>query len=200
MNTLIPMIADVAGIGLLVFAVYMRYHHRRDLMLSYVALNIGIMAVTAALSGASAGVGLGMGLFGVLSIIRLRSNTISQEEIAYYFTALGMGLVNGLHPSPLWLAPLVTGALVLVMAVVDNPRVAARTRHQVITLDRAYPHEPELRRALAGLLGAQVLKVTVIELDMVRDVTVVDVRFRVPRWDVTGISSRRGAKELEVSR
>lgn len=200
MTTLVPIIADIAGITLLVFGVYLRYHHRRDLILAYTALNIGIMAVTAVLAGSGAGMGLGMGLFGVLSIIRLRSDAMSQEEVAYYFIALAMGLVNGLNPSPMWLAPAVTGLLVAMMFLADHPRIASRTRRQVVTLDRAYPNEPELRRALAQLLGAQILQATVSDLDLVRDTTIVDVRFRVPRWDADALQEKRNSMAMAVNR
>ncbi len=178
MNLTMAVAADLIAITLLVFGVYYRRHFRRDLVLAYVALNVGIMAVAGLLAGSGAGIGLGMGLFGILSIIRLRSDAITQEEVAYYFVALALGLVNGLHPGPIWLAPAISGGLVVVMYLADHPRFAPRTRRQTVTLDTAYPQEPALRAALSELLGADILHVVVLELDLVRDVTVVDVRFR----------------------
>ncbi len=94
MNLTVAVAADLIAISILVFAIYYRRHFRRDLVLAYVALNVGIMVVTALLLDSGAGIGLGMGLFGILSIIRLRSDAITQEEVAYYFVALAMGLVN----------------------------------------------------------------------------------------------------------
>jgi hypothetical protein len=168
------------AISVLVYAIYFRRHYRRDLALAYVSLNVGIMAVTALLANSGAGIGLGMGLFGILSIIRLRSDSISQEEIAYYFISLALGLVNGLHPSAVWVAPAVSAGLVTVMYLADHPRFASRTRRQTVTLDAAHPRESTLYPALEALLEAELLHVDVIELDMVRDLTIVDVRFRTP--------------------
>lgn len=179
MNLTVAIAADLIAISLLVFAIYYRRHFRRDLVLAYLSLNVGIMAVTALLLDSGAGIGLGMGLFGILSIIRLRSDAITQEEVAYYFMALAMGLINGLHPGPVWLTPAISFGLVLVMFAADHPRFAPRTRRQTVTLDRAYSHEPSLKAALGGLLGADILHAVVLELDQVRDVTVVDVRFRL---------------------
>jgi hypothetical protein len=170
--------ADLLAIGTLVYGLYFRRHFRRDLALAYVALNVGVMAVTDLLAGAAAGLGLGLGLFGILSIIRLRSDAISQEEVAYYFVALALGLVNGLHVEPGWLSPAISAGLVLVMYVADHPRLAPRTRRQQVTLDRAYPREEELRVVRAELLGGEVLRVDVLRLDLVQDTTLVDVRFR----------------------
>lgn len=171
--------ADLVAISTLVFGLYFRRHVRRDLALSYIALNTGVMAVTGMLAGAETGIGLGLGLFGILSIIRLRSDAITQEEIAYYFVALALGLVNGLHPGPAWLPWVISAGLVVVMYAADHPGFAPRIRRQTVTLDRAYPREADLRAALEHLLGGSVRHLVVLELDLVRDLTVVDVRYRL---------------------
>jgi hypothetical protein len=181
MSLLAGLASDLAAIVLLAYAVYFRRYHRRDLLLAYVALNLGVLAVTVLLAGARAGIGLGLGLFGILSIVRLRSDQITQEEVAYYFVALALGLVNGLRPAPGWLAPAVSGVLVAIMYAVDHPRLGGHTHRLLVTLDVAYPDRSELHRALQRLLAAEVRHVVVLEIDMVRDVTVVDVRFRASR-------------------
>ena len=170
--------SDILAITVLAYAVYYRRHFRRDLVLAYVALNAGVLSVTALLSSSPAGMGLGLGLFGMLSIIRLRSSSITQEEVAYYFVALAMGLVAGLHPSPVWVSPALSALLVLIMYLADHPRFAPRTLRQTVTIDVAHPNRDTLKAALEALLDAEVLHVVVQELDMVRDLTVVDVRFR----------------------
>jgi hypothetical protein len=170
---------DILAISILAYGVYYRRYFRRDLVLAYMALNVGVLAVTMLLTDSSAGAGLGLGLFGILSIIRLRSNSITQEEVAYYFVSLALGLVAGLHPDPLWLTPALCALLVAVMYVADHPKFAQRTFRQTVTLDVAHPNVETLESALSELLGAKVLHVVVQELDLVRDLTVVDVRFRI---------------------
>lgn len=178
MITTVAIITDLAAITVLAYVLYFRRHRRRDLMLSYVALNTGVMAVTVALSSVEAGIGLGLGLFGILSIIRLRSDQITQQEIAYYFTALALGLLAGLRPAPIWLTPLLSALMLLVICIVDSPLLARHHRRQTITLDHAYADEGELRAAVSELLGASIVRVELLELDLVRETTVVDVRYR----------------------
>lgn len=194
--------ANIVGITVLVYFVYFRRHFRRDLVLAYVALSMGIFAVTMLLAGSGAGVGLGLGLFGILSIIRLRSDTLTQEEVAYYFISLAIGLVNGLQPDPAWLAPSATAALVLVMYVADHPSFAPRTERQTVTLEKAYPQKADLVAALEDLLNAKVLRTVVIQLDMVRDMTVVDVRFRTNKLNKVqpGAAEFAGTYELANTR
>ena len=184
---------DVVGIGLLSYAIYFRRYYRRDLLLAYIALNVGVFAVTALLVSVAVGAGLGLGLFGILSIIRLRSDSITQEEVAYYFVALGMGLVNGLHPGSVWISPALTAFLVVVMWVVDHPALTARAHRQTITLDRAYTDHDELITVVERLLDAEVKHLVVCEIDMVRDVTIIDVRYRSSNRESARSITRLGA-------
>jgi hypothetical protein len=172
---------DLVAIATVSYGVYFRRYYRRDLLLAYLALNVGIFAVTVLLVDSTAGAGLGLGLFGILSIIRLRSDSITQEEIAYYFVALALGLIAGLSPSPQWLVPALSGALVIVMYVADHPRLTARSQRQTITLDRAYADRNQLEAALELLLGGEIKHLVVLQLDLVADTTMVDVRFKAAR-------------------
>lgn len=184
---------DLVVTAILAYGIYFRRYGRSDLLLAYVALNVGVFAVTTLLTSLpDASLGLGLGLFGILSIIRLRSDAITQEEVAYYFIALALGLVNGLRLPAWWIGPLLSLVLLAVMWLVDSPRVVGRSQRQTITLDAAYTNPAELRQVLARLLGAEVRHLVVLELDLVRDLTVVDVRFRLDRpTAITGARSRR---------
>lgn len=198
LNIAVPLVADLAAITVVIVA-YFHRHQRRDLVLAYVALNIGVLAVTTMLASAPVGAGLGLGLFGILSIIRLRSDSITQEEIAYYFVALALGLIAGLHPGPLWVAPSLSALLVLAMLAVDHPRVLPRARRQLVTMDRALTSEVELRALLEQRLGGRIKHLIVQEVDFVRDVTVVDVRFRrLPESQDTQVSPNELATQETV--
>jgi hypothetical protein len=180
----VPIAADVVAIAILAYALYFRRYYRRDLLLAYVSLNVGVLAVTSVLLSAAVGLGLGFGLFGVLSIIRLRSDTVTQEEIAYYFVALALGLLGGVHTDQPWMGPALSTTLLLVMYVVDHPRLFRRVRRQIVTMDVAYTDERLLRDALSRLFGTELRHFVVLDLDLVRDVTKVDVRYRAPKQSI----------------
>ncbi|WP_037363122.1 DUF4956 domain-containing protein [Nakamurella lactea] len=181
MTTAAVILSDLIAIGILAFGLYFPRHQRRDLLLALIALNVGVLAVASVLIGAEAGVGLGLGLFGVLSIIRLRSDQISQQETAYYFSALALGLMAGIRPDPWWLSPALSALLLAVVFAADHPWVLSRARRQTIVLDSAHLDERALVAELGRLLGARIRRAEVIECDLVRDVTVVDVRYRLPK-------------------
>ena len=177
MTSLIFIAADLAAISILTFVLYLRRHRRRDLVVSYLGMNVGVLAVATALSGSAAGLGLGLGLFGVLSIIRLRSTELSQHEVAYYFSALALGLIAGLGIEPIWLTASLMGLILLVMFVGDHPRVLPAHRHQTVILDRALAEDGELYARLEEVLHGKVHSATIQELDLVNDKTIVDVRY-----------------------
>jgi len=193
---------DLVAISVLAYGIYFRRHRRRDMLLAYVALNVGVMAVAIAFSSAAVGAGLGLGLFGVLSIIRLRSSEITQEEVAYYFVSLALGLLAGVDLDPAWLGPVLIATLVVVLFVADHPRVLSQYRQQVVTLDAAYTNEAELIRRLERLLCAHVQRIVVNRVDLVRDTTTVDVRYRLldPDTPRAHLSSFEPQMQLDVER
>lgn len=172
---LLPYLADIIAICILVFAVYLPRHHRRDLAVAYLGVNIGVMAVSIVLVNSAAAAGLGLGLFGVLSIIRLRSDELAQHEVVYYFSALALGLLGGLG-GPITTYALM-GLIVAVLAVVDTSRFRRGARREVVNLDRAITDPEELRYELATRLGGRVLGVNVQRLDFVTDSTLVEVHY-----------------------
>lgn len=172
-------LADAIAISLLVFGMYVPRHHRRDMVVAYLGVNVGVLAVSAALSVSTLGAGLGLGLFGVLSIIRLRSEELNQREVSYYFAALTLGLLGGLGTASVWLTLGLMAAIVLVIFLADHPALYPGQRRQLVVLDRAETDEVALKRRLGQLLGTTVQGVTVQKVDLVNDTTVVDVRFSV---------------------
>jgi len=191
MNVTLLMIGiDLAAAATLSLAIYYRRHRRRDLVVAFLGVNVGVLAVTTVLGSSEVAVGLGLGLFGVLSIIRLRSSEISQREVAYYFAALAIGLVAGLPATDVWIPTALIALILTVMWAADHPSLLGRSRHQVIHVDRAIADEDELRAEIEHRLGATVTSLTVQHLDLVDDTTLVDVRFRLGRTPARVVSER----------
>jgi len=172
---------DLVAVAILTFALYFPRHRRRDLVVAYLGVNVGVLAVSAVLASTTVAAGLGLGLFGVLSIIRLRSDELSQREVAYYFAALALGLLGGLGTSVGWLGVAGSALILVVMAVADHPKLLSRHASQTIVLDQAVADKTELTARLEHLLGARVTSVSVQELDLADDTTRVEVRYQLPR-------------------
>ena len=191
MSQLIPIVANFAAIFVLIFAVYFPRHRRRDMIVAYLAINTGVLAISTVLSNVDASVGLGVGLFGMLSIIRLRSDELTQREVSYYFASLSLGLLGGTRIEHTELTIVLMTAIVVALWFGDHPRLLGRYHTRLMTLDRAFVDESQLIEHVSELLGAQVRQVAVHQIDLVNDTTRVEVRYELPPTRVAA-----GASEL----
>jgi hypothetical protein len=177
MKQLMVVAADLVAVSIMAFGLYFPRHHRRDLVTAFLGLNVCVVTVSLVMGAHAVGPGLGLSLFGVLSIIRLRSDAVAQHEVAYYFASLTIGLLAGV---PAVLNPLTGGLMALVLAglyVGDHPRLLRQYRQHTLRLDTAHTDSHALRGHLERLLGGRVVNVSVKELDLVNDTTLVDVRY-----------------------
>ena len=173
---------DLIAISVLTYALYFRRHRRRDLTLGLVGINIGLFAVSSFTATTTISVGFGIGLFALLSVIRLRSTVASQEEIGYYFVALVIGLVNGLAVGDQWNVAITLNVVLLgAMFVADHPRMLCHAERYVIMLKGVPQSLDSLPAELEDMLGYEVTRVRVLEIDYARKRTHVDVRFRTDR-------------------
>lgn len=195
------LLLDLAAVSTLVFGLYFPRHRRKDMVVAYLVINLGLVAVTSALTAIEMSVGLGFGLFAVLSIIRLRSAEMDQAEVAYYFAAMTLGLLGGLVLSPAWLAPALMAAVLAALFVGDHPALFARYRVQAVTLDEAYTDEQVLIERLEELLGGRVHRLKVRRVDLVESTTSVEVRYElVPARVLAGAPVSSPASAVTVTR
>lgn len=172
---------DLIVIGLLAYGIYFRRHGKADLALAFVALNVGVFAAVALLADSELGMGFAFGLFGILSIIRLRSTQLSQSEVAYYFVSLVFGLIHSLGAAHLALVVAVDILLLVIMASLDNSRISSRMSEQRIILDRAISDSSVLKEEVEYRVGAEVTSLSVEQIDFVREITIVIAQVKADR-------------------
>lgn len=176
-DVLLRLAIDVAAAAALVYGVFLPRHRRMDLVVVYALFNVGVFLALVVIAGGQVSMGVGFGLFAVLSIIRLRSEPFSNRELAYFFVALVIALVCAIDlGSPAYAAALAGAALVAAWAI-DHPRVSRPTRRLEVTLELVFSDLAALRRHLEERLNARVTDVALIELDYVRETTRAEVRY-----------------------
>ncbi len=169
---------NMVAITLLAYGLYFRRHRRRDLLLNYVALNVSLFSVAAALASAPLSIGVGFGLFAVLSIVRLRSDETTQAEIGYTMTALVIGLLSGLPGLQFEMKAVLILVILLAIYVVDHPALFPLERHQRfrVELDEVVVDPTKLVAAIQARFPGEVKHLIVQEVDFVRETMRVDVR------------------------
>ena len=169
---------DLLAIFVMTYVLYFRRHWRADLLLSYVALNIGIFVTMSLLTQVRVDIATGFGLFAILSIIRLRSSAVTQQEVAYYFLALVLGLVNGMGVPDRGLVVAMNVVLLLTMFAVDSRPLRIRAQRMDVRLDGVYTNEAALVAELERKLGGRVAYQEITEIDLIHGHMLIDVRLR----------------------
>ncbi|MEX0592082.1 MAG: DUF4956 domain-containing protein [Nitriliruptoraceae bacterium] len=182
-NVLRDLAINVVAIVVLAYGLYFRRHRRRDLFLGYIAFNISIFSISAAVGSAPLTIGVGFGLFAVLSIVRLRSDETTQAEIGYTMVSLVLGLLMGLPGLAVADKILFATVLVTAMYLADHPWLLPYDRHQQfrVELETIHSDPQALRADLEQRLGGEVKHMIVQSVDFVRETTRVDVRVRIAR-------------------
>jgi len=176
-QALVRLLIDLLALTALVAALFLPRHQRRDLAVVYVAFNIALFAVSSVISVRAISIGVGFGLFAVLSIVRLRSEPFNNVELAYFFLALVLGLINGLEASPLAFTAALNALVLVSMWVIDHPVLHATTLRRSITLDEIYTDVEELRVLLEERLGVRISDLRIDSNDFVRETTDVTVSY-----------------------
>ncbi|MEA2188113.1 MAG: hypothetical protein QOK16_3124 [Solirubrobacteraceae bacterium] len=174
---LLRLLADLGALAISLYALYFRRHGRRDMVMVYGSFNVGLFAVLSVITVQGIGVGAGFGLFAILSIIRLRSEPFSNQEIGYFFIALVLGLINGIDSANIVYTLVLDAIVVGGVFFADLPGLLPNVRQRRLTLDETWADEDALKTVLSERLGLKIRDVSIIEIDYVRDVTLVDVRY-----------------------
>jgi hypothetical protein len=181
---MIHFLANLVALAAIAYFIYFRRHSRRDLLMTYTTINIGLFLVMTVISMHDTGIGVGFGLFAILSIIRIRSEEFSNTELSYVFSVPAIALINAFGVSQtipgvidsIFLL-LLNAVAILVVFIMDHPRLLRKVGRQQITLDTIHSNDQELRADLERRLNVRVLDYAIAHVDYVREITVLNVRF-----------------------
>lgn len=196
-STLVGLGIDVLALFALVGWLYRRRAAAPEMTMVFVTLNIGLLAALTAITAGHFPAGVGFGLFGLLSLVRLRSAAFSVKDVAYTFCALVLALVNGLPDRHLGLVISLNVLVLAAVWLVDDSKTRAPTRVLRMTLDRALVDADAVRDEVTTRLGHPPIAVVVEQVDFVRETTVVAVRHEVEEgW--ASLSPARGPEEVDL--
>lgn len=177
---------DVMSLLVLIGILHRRRSTAPEMALVFTSLNIGLFAAVAVIGTGDFPTGIGFGLFGLLSLVRLRSAAFTLKDVAYTFLSLVLALVNALPERNIGL---VVGLNLVVLAAVwvtDDTRRQPTTRSVRVVLDRAVFGVDEARAALVERYAVAPVAVVIEDVDTVRDTTRISMLVEAdPAWWAT---------------
>jgi hypothetical protein len=168
---------DLVAIALFTALIGLMRDGRHDLFMVCLCFNVGLFVVLTVIAASASATAIGFGLFAMLSIIRLRSEPFTNQELGYFFTAIVLALINGVIKDDLPLAVMLDAIVLAGVLIADHPGRGPSPQRRDITLDCIHTDDAALRADLAHRLGVRIIDFTIIEIDYVRDVTRLQIRF-----------------------
>ena len=185
-SMLIRFLICVVVSWIIIDQLYYRKSKRRDFYFTFMLISISIfflvffmIFVLEDMKG-KAGIGLGIGLFGIFSIMRYRTDTMPVREMTYLFIIIALAVVNALA-STMPLVELVLTNVIVILAIIvcewrlktENVKLIQYDKIELITPDK----REELIADLKQRTGLDITKVEVGAIDMLRDMTMLRVHY-----------------------
>jgi Domain of unknown function (DUF4956) len=173
---------DLFGMTMLIFGLYYRRYHDKELVTAAALFNIFIFSVLAVLSSVNFGVAAGFGLFAILALFTLRSEPLSKIEMTYFFGSVAIAVICSINSGSPVFAATVVGILLAGSYIIDHPKMLQSVGGAKITLDRIdqslFSDPKTVRGDLSKQLGVDVISYQVLQLDYINELVRLNVFFR----------------------
>ncbi len=193
-ETLLRFVICVFVNWVIVNFLYFKKSRRRDFYFTFMLISVAIYFLVYLMMGMDRGkatMGVGLGLFGIFSIMRYRTDTMPVREMTYLFIVVCLSVVHAMASSmgadiksndggtPL-LELLVIDAITIVAIVLCEVKLAVNPT-KLIQYDRIElvkpEHRQELIEDLEKRLGIRVLEVQVGAIDFLRDMAMLKITY-----------------------
>ena len=175
---------------IIVDRLYYQKSKRRDFYFTFMLIGVAIFFIVFFMifvledMKGKTGIGVGIGLFGIFSIMRYRTDTMPVREMTYLFLLICLSVVNALASTMTYPELLITDAIIVASVWVCESRLKLEPC-KLIQYDRIELIKPERREELVADLenrtGLDIIKVEVGGIDMLRDMAVVKVYYKAPK-------------------
>lgn len=173
---------------------YFKKAKRRDFFFTFMIISVAIFFLVYLMMGMDRGkatMGVGLGLFGIFSIMRYRTDAMPVREMTYLFVVVCLSVVHAMADSlgvdaagvmigtPL--AELLVIDVIVILAIITFERSLKVQASKLVQYDRIDLIKPERREELMAdleaRLGLKVVSVRVGAVDFLRDMTVLRVYY-----------------------
>ena len=180
------LLINVLATWIIIDRLYFRKSHRRDFYFTFMLIPIAIffivffmIFVLEDMKGKTS-MGVGIGLFGIFSIMRYRTDTMPVREMTYLFVITAVSLVNAVSVGAPIFEVILTNVIIILAVWLCERRLKTRPtriiqydRIELITPER----RPELIADLEKRLGVKVVKVDIGAIDFLRDMAMIRVSY-----------------------
>lgn len=171
---------------IIVDRLYFKKSHRRDFYFTFMLLSIAIFFLVFFMIfiledlKTKTSIGIGIGLFGIFSIMRYRTDAMPVREMTYLFSIISLSVVNAIANSASLFELMLTNCI-FVVAIWLCEKMLKQRPYKLVQYDRIDLIRPdkrtELKADLEQRLGINVLGLEVGAVDFLRDMAIVKVYY-----------------------
>lgn len=181
LSTLLKFFICVVVNWIIVDRLYYQKSHRRDFYFTFMLMTVAIFFLVYCMMGMERGkatMGVGLGLFGIFSIMRYRTDAMPVREMTYLFVIICLSVVHAMEENFYELA--IVDVMTLFTIFICELRLKVQ-QTKLVQYDRIELIKPEKRQELIADLeariGVKVIKVDVGGIDFLRDSAVLRVTY-----------------------
>ena len=194
-NTILRFFICILVNWIIVHYLYFKKGKRRDFYFTFMIISVAIYFLVCLMMGMERGkatMGVGLGLFGIFSIMRYRTDSMPVREMTYLFVvvclsvvhamadSLGVDAVGQITGTPLM--ELVVIDIIVMVAIMVFEATLKVDASKLIQYDRIELIKPERRKELVADLrertGLDVLNVEIGAIDFLRDMAMLRVYYK----------------------
>lgn len=155
---------------------------RRDYYFTYMLFSTAIFFILYQLQNMKIEVGIALGLFGIFSMIRYRTEQLPIREMTYLFVLIAISIVNGAGMASSYVSFIATNVLfILLIWLLEAVGMSNRKAQKIITYEKIALIKPERREELLADLrertGLDIVKVQVGSIDFLKDTAFLKVTY-----------------------
>ena len=194
-NTILRFFICILVNWIIVHYLYFKKGKRRDFYFTFMIISVAIYFLVCLMMGMERGkatMGVGLGLFGIFSIMRYRTDSMPVREMTYLFVVVCLSVVHAMADSlGVDAVGQITGTPLMELVVIDIIVMAAIMvfeatlkvdASKLIQYDRIELIKPERRKELVADLrertGLDVLNVEIGAIDFLRDMAMLRVYYK----------------------
>ena len=179
---------------------YYRKSRRRDFYFTFLLTSIAIFFLVFFMIfgldklGGKTSMGIGIGLFGIFSIMRYRTDAMPVREMTYLFVIISLSVVNAIASSATLAEIIVTDIIVILAIWITETRLKIE-HSKLIQYDRIELVKPERREELIAdienRLGLHVVNIEIGAIDLLRDMAMLRVTYKPEKGEISGSVSNK---------
>lgn len=190
---------------IIVDRLYYKKSRRRDFYFTFMLISIAIFFLVFFMifvledMKAKTSIGIGIGLFGIFSIMRYRTDAMPVREMTYLFVIISLSVVNAIAASVSMVELLITNFIVVVAISICESRLKIEPS-KLVQYDRIELIKPEKRKELKSdieqRLGLSVKRIEVGAVDLLRDMAVLRVYYKDDKMSSVNEKLKLGRTDL----